>query len=79
MPSIASRIVNDSKLALGAGSARPPSGQNLPPLFHHVPVSPILRCPMPILVSASTPDSLRQFRAGGQIPQYRITPPASLR
>jgi hypothetical protein len=39
-------------------------------------VNPLLRSPLPpIFVS---PDSLRQFFAGGSVPQIRMIPPSSL-
>lgn len=75
MPSIASRLTDPSSGALlartqvGGPPALPPAAPGL---------SNVLRCPMPILATASTPDALRQFYAGGTIPQYRINPPAPL-
>lgn len=37
-------------------------------------MSPVLRCPLPILTIPS-PDNLRQYYTGGAIPQYRFSPP----
>ena len=41
-------------------------------------ISPILRCPLPILQNNATSDHLRQFYQGGHIPQYRLNPPTPL-
>ena len=74
MPSISSRLVprrviNDGEIGPTAlpVTGRPP----LPPLSP--PISATLRSPLPNLV-VTHPDSLRQFYAGGAIPQYRFAP-----
>jgi hypothetical protein len=56
----------------------PVGGTNLPPLNEGQPtINPYLRCPLPPI--SVTPDSLRQYYVGGQIPQFRIlTPPNSI-
>ena len=78
MPSIASRLTDPSSVAIPART-QPGPNNGLPPLAPVAPgLSNVLRCPMPILATASTPDALRQFYAGGTIPQYRINPPAPL-
>ena len=77
MPAIASRLVDPQP----PSTARPvPSlPRPFPPLTGPTPVqNTVLRCPLPYVV-ASSPDSLRQFYGGGVIPQYRITPPSSLK
>lgn len=40
-------------------------------------INPVLRCPLPNIVTPS-PDSLRQFYFGGNIPQYRFSPPPAI-
>jgi hypothetical protein len=71
MPSIASRTVFDlppsTVQPVPVVSQKPP----LPPASP--PISPVLRTPLPNLV-VMQPDSLRQYYAGGQIPQYRFSP-----
>jgi hypothetical protein len=48
----------------------------LPPLREGQPTkNPFLRCPMPPV--AVTPDSLRQYYIGGQVPQFRILTPSN--
>jgi hypothetical protein len=72
MPSIASRLRPDPPL--------PPTGA-LPPVYIQKPpvppaappISSTLRSPLPNLM-VMQPDSLRQYYAGGQIPQYRFPP-----
>jgi hypothetical protein len=49
-----------------SGFPSPPEGQPT--------LNPFLRCPLPPI--AVTPDSLRQYYSGGQIPQFRILTPA---
>ena len=44
-----------------------------PPLEGQPTLNPFLRCPLPPI--AVTPDSLRQYYSGGQIPQFRILTP----
>ncbi len=41
-------------------------------------LSSILRCPLPTVGFSSTPDNLRQYYAGGVVPQYRLTPATPL-
>jgi hypothetical protein len=79
MPSISSRIVQHPT---GPVAQRPVASVPKPPLpqgiYGSQPtpiVSPILRCPMPGLTTPANPDNLRQYYAGGTIPQYRLTPP----
>jgi len=72
MPSIASRLRPDPPPTFGgvppvAILPKPP----LPPAAP--PISTTLRSPLPNLV-VMQPDSLRQYYAGGQIPQYRFPP-----
>jgi hypothetical protein len=71
MPSIASRTVPN----LPESKWTPPVREQLkPPLAPPDPrMSPVLRSPLPNLV-VTQPDSLRQYYAGGQIPQYRFPP-----
>lgn len=84
MPTISSRLTDPPVLAsgtpgvsVGSISAEPPAPS--PGLTQPAPVlSSILRCPLPTLGTASTPDGLRQYYAGGTIPQYRLNPPAAL-
>lgn len=47
----------------------------LPPMMDFQPVyNPYIRCPLPPI--SVTPDSLRQYYVGGQVPQFRVlTPP----
>ena len=72
MPTIASRTRPDLPRATHNAEGvqflpKPP----LPPAAP--PISTTLRSPLPNLV-VMQPDSLRQFYAGGQIPQYRFPP-----
>jgi hypothetical protein len=78
MPTIASRLRAD-----------PPPSPNFRPETHNAqgfqslpkpplppaapPISPTLRSPLPNLI-VMQPDSLRQYYAGGKIPQYRFSP-----
>ena len=74
MPSIASRLYNP---ASGAPPPTWPSSTSpgKPVATPEAPgMSPVLRCPLPILTTPS-PDNLRQYYAGGSIPQYRINTP----
>lgn len=53
-----------------------PKGQKaMPPMVDFQPVyNPYIRCPLPPI--SVTPDSLRQYYVGGQVPQFRVlTPP----
>lgn len=55
------------RISAGLGLPQFPEGQPTK--------NPFLRCPMPPV--AITPDSLRQYYTGGQIPQFRILTPAN--
>jgi len=72
MPSILSRTVKHPAQAVTTPPAllapRPPLPSASPLL------STTLRTPLPNLVTPS-PDNLRQYYAGGSIPQYRFIPP----
>lgn len=73
MPSIASRTITYQPEVVNppASAASPlnPVGVSAAP-----GISPVLRCPIPILTIPS-PDNLRQYYSGGSIPQYRINTP----
>jgi hypothetical protein len=73
MPSISSRLVENP-----VGIITPPAPITSPPNPAGVSaapgMSPVLRCPLPILTTPS-PDNLRQYYSGGSIPQYRINTP----
>ena len=73
MPSIASRLVNTAGPSPEFVQSPPSPTRSVGPTPAPAsPVlSPILRCPLPTLVAPSI-DNLRQYYAGGQIPQYRI-------
>ena len=78
MPSISSRLADNSTPSEGI-TAKPVVPRSLPPLHLANPgMSSILRCPLPIMSTAATPDSLRQYQTGGQIPQYRLIPAPAL-
>ena len=78
MPSISSRLADGSTPSDGV-TAKPVVPRSLPPLHLANPgMSSILRCPLPIMPTAATPDSLRQYQTGGQIPQYRLIPAPAL-
>ena len=81
MPSIASRIVMNPTGGQPptAGPQNPlgPSGPGPTPVASP-PLSTVLRCPLPVVGTSSTPDSLRQYYAASVIPQYRFNPPAPL-
>ena len=78
MPSIASRLIPrptepvDGPVPPVVTLPRPPIPVAAPP------ISPTLRCPLPVQFTNSPPDSLRQYYAGGQVPQYRINPPGPI-
>lgn len=57
--------------ASGAAPAPPPPAGNLQPNLNAM-----LRCPLPPIWQTS-PDSLRQFYLGGQVPQARLLSPAN--
>lgn len=85
MPAISTRIrASDPNVPAQSGAVAgpsvtvpsPPLGQTLngtPP----VSTNPYLRCPLPNIY-VSSPDNLRQFYAGGMIPQYRFPPIPSI-
>lgn len=77
MPSIASRTINHPQIPVKGQPAPISQRPSLPPAAPII--SSTLRCPMPALFNQSNPDNLRQYYAGGQIPQYRITPPSLLK
>jgi hypothetical protein len=58
--------------AYAPAPAQPPIAGPYTPAFPP-DIDPFLRCPLPPV--QATPDSLRQFYRGGQIPQRRILPP----
>jgi hypothetical protein len=73
MPSIASRLTDtptkiSAPAVAGTNSSQPAASSAAPGM------SPVLRCPLPILTTPS-PDNLRQYYSGGSIPQYRINTP----
>jgi hypothetical protein len=78
MPSIKDSVAADTSryepvdTAVGIGGRA-----GFPPVIEGQPtLNPFLRCPMPPI--SVTPDSLRQYYSGGQIPQFRVlTPPNS--
>lgn len=82
MPSIASRLTNDiPTLVASTPQATAPSMGPSAGLWGSQPapiVSTILRCPLPSILTNPNPDNLRQFYAGGSIPQYRFNPPNSI-
>lgn len=48
----------------------------LPPMTDFQPVyNPYIRCPLPPI--SVTPDSLRQYYVGGQVPQFRVLTPTN--
>jgi hypothetical protein len=71
MPSIASRLAADPPPAAVVSPVMLPAKPPLHPAAP--PISSTLRTPLPNLV-VTQPDSLRQYYAGGQIPQYRFPP-----
>ena len=75
MPSIASRAYTPAQgVVLPTWPTTPPSWGKPVSTPEAPGISPTLRCPMPILTTPS-PDNLRQYYAGGSIPQYRINTP----
>lgn len=79
MPSIASRL--DTNPSTPASSNVREVQRFSGPLGSNpaAPVlSTILRCPLPVVGASSTSDNLRQYYAGGTIPQYRLTPAVPL-
>jgi hypothetical protein len=78
MPSIASRL--DTSSPVGGSYVR--SAQHFPSAPTSAEAAPVLsttlRCPLPVVGVSSTSDNLRQYYAGGSIPQYRLTPVAPL-
>ena len=70
MPSIESRLTD--KLP-GVFEAAPPSNRLTVPNAEPG-MSPVLRCPLPVLTIPS-PDNLRQYYSGGSVPQYRFSAP----
>jgi len=79
MPSIASRLRPHPPAdpASHVGGSIPGGRPPLPPASP--PISPALRCPLPTIMTPANPDNLRQYYAGGQVPQYRFPPPNPLR
>lgn len=79
MPAISTRVMSrlgDRHLPIGVRPPAPVHGPLKPP---DAPViSPILRCPLPVLANNATSDHLRQFYLGGSVPQYRFNPPIPL-
>jgi hypothetical protein len=76
MPSIASRLsTSHPDPVKDRMRPEPIPGIGIrPPISPAAPImSTTLRCPLPNLQTPS-PDNLRQFYAGGSIPQYRLTP-----
>lgn len=72
MPTIASRLRSDP--ITNTVNPVPASKISLPPLSPAVPgMNPNLRSPLPNLVTTSS-DALRQYYAGGKVPQYRFPP-----
>lgn len=75
MPPIATRV---RPTPAESNIERQPFAMPRPSLPSATPsLSPNLRCPMPILSSASS-DNLRQYYMGGAVPQFRFTPPNKL-
>jgi hypothetical protein len=58
----------DTSVGIGGKAGFPP------PIVGQPTINPFLRCPMPPV--AVTPDSLRQYYSGGQIPQFRVLTPS---
>ena len=74
MPSIDSRLIaHPSEIA---DPSPPPSTSPGRPVAPNADpgMSPVLRCPLPVLTIPS-PDNLRQYYSGGSVPQYRFPAP----
>ena len=82
MPSIASRLREHPTNPIVPAQPSPLPRPSLPSgVWGAQPspiVSPTLRCPLPPGYSTAVPDNLRQYYAGGQIPQYRLNPPGAI-
>jgi len=79
MPSIASRLDRNSRPPDNIRGSVNSSPSPSPSLGQAAPIlSTILRSPLPNIGASASPDNLRQYYAGGMIPQYRLVPVAPL-
>ena len=79
MPSIASRLVSDSSTLAPPTVASVAALPTTPALSSPSPTrSTSLISPLPNIGPSATPDNLRQYYAGGAVPQYRLNPASPL-